>query len=296
MQQTPQSDEAILRYLLGLATDTECETIETAYLSSEDEYERVAALKDELIDDYLDNQLEAGERQAFEDHFLSAGQHRERLQFVRALRLMLPHTSTDARPAAAERSSWFAPAFGLRRLAWASAAVLAATLLCSALLVLQNQRLSRQALVSKSEQRDLAQQVQALKEQVKASQSQATPNLLGQPTAASASPVIIAVLSPGLLRSGGTYTQISIPPHTYIAQLKLELLTGDYPSYRATVQPAEGYDVLSQGHLRPNSRHQITLLVPTDRLLPGDYQILVSGENEDGTYQSIATYSFRVVR
>jgi len=105
-----------------------------------------------------------------------------------------------------------------------------------------------------------------------------------------------AVLSPGLTRAGGGSVRISIPPEAHLAKFRLELMTSDYRMYRAVIQLAEGEELVSQNNLHPNSRHEVVVLVPTDLLHSGDYQILLAGKTVDGKYEPAATYSFQIAR
>jgi hypothetical protein len=294
MQQPQQSDEVIVRYLLGLAREDECEEVETAYLSDEGEWERIEAAEDELIEDYLDGRLELEERHGFEEHFLNSRQRREKLHFARTLREVVTRTSAEKQVVFAKsRARWFTGAFGFTGRQWVSTAALAGALLSCVLLLLQNQRLSKEALLARGERKDLVEQVQTLRQQLDSSNTQLAARL-SQPVPPV--PVITAALSPGLTRSAGAYARISIPQQAYLAHFKLELLDEDYSSFRAVVQQADGHDILSQSHLRPNSRRELMLVVPAELLGPGDYQILLSGENKDGNYESMASYSFRIVR
>lgn len=45
-------------------------------------------------------------------------------------------------------------------------------------------------------------------------------------------------------------------------------------SYFALIRLAEGEELVLQNNLNPNSRHDVVVLVPTDLLHSGDYQIL----------------------
>jgi len=293
MQQPEQSDEVIARYLLGLASEDECEEVEMAYLSDEGEYERIEVAEDELIENYLDGKLAVEEIQGFQDHFLNSRQRQEKLQFGRALREVVTRTSEKQAVFTEPRARWFTAALGSTWRQWGPTAALAGALLSCVLLLLQNQRLSKDALLSRGEKKNLTEQVQTLRKQLETSNIQLA-SRLSQP--AFPVPVIAAALSPGLTRSAGAYARITIPRQAYLAHIKLELLDEGYSSFRAVVQLADGHDILAQSHLRPNSRHEVTLVVPAELLGPGDYEILLSGENKDGNYESVAKYSFRIVR
>src|SRR5688572_7711045 len=78
-------DGRLRRYLLGSTSDDEAAAIEQEYCDRVDVLDRVRATEDVLIEDYLANRLEAGERERFERHYLAAPHHRTRVAVARAL-------------------------------------------------------------------------------------------------------------------------------------------------------------------------------------------------------------------
>ena len=104
-------------------------------------------------------------------------------------------------------------------------------------------------------------------------------------------------LTPGMLRDGGTFTQVVIPQNDGTVRFRLLLTGSEYPSYRAVFVDAEGEELIAVSKLRVDSSQQtraLTAVVPSDLLPPGDYQIKVSGVSPDGTSERVATYSLRV--
>lgn len=80
-------DETVLRlYLLGALTQEERSRIEERLFLSNDYFQLLQAAEDELIDDYIYEELTLDDRDRFETHFLSAPGRREDLKIARALR------------------------------------------------------------------------------------------------------------------------------------------------------------------------------------------------------------------
>jgi hypothetical protein len=90
----------IKTYLLGNLSAELSATLEERLLSDDDFFELLQAEEDELIDQYLANDLTPIERQQFEQHFLAAPERRERLSFAQTLQQEFAKTSVpDATPA-----------------------------------------------------------------------------------------------------------------------------------------------------------------------------------------------------
>ena len=101
------------RYLLGDVSEDERDAIEQEYFADDRALERMEAAEEELAEDYLANRLGADDRGRFERHYLSAPQHRRRVETIRAL------------TAAGSRTPARASAWTLPRAAIAAAALLA---------------------------------------------------------------------------------------------------------------------------------------------------------------------------
>jgi hypothetical protein len=77
--------EKLRQYLLGMLSSEHGRTVEERILMNRADYEECLIAEEELIDDYLKNELSENERKAFDTHFLSAPERQEELRFARAL-------------------------------------------------------------------------------------------------------------------------------------------------------------------------------------------------------------------
>lgn len=102
----PFDREALRRYLLGEAAESDAERLERDYFAREEALEAVAEAEEDLIDDYLTMRLAPAARQRFESHYLASPVHRKRVAFVRGLRA---RSVRSARP----RNVWLAPVMSL---------------------------------------------------------------------------------------------------------------------------------------------------------------------------------------
>lgn len=77
----------IREYLLGREiSEEEKISIEEKLMTSDDYYERFSNVEEDLIEDYLDEQLTLSERKEFEEKFLISDERREKVDFGRLLR------------------------------------------------------------------------------------------------------------------------------------------------------------------------------------------------------------------
>lgn len=88
---TRDETRRLRRYVLGAATDEESAALEREYVERASALDRVAAVEDDLIDDYLLERLAQDERHMFETRYLASPRHRMRVAVVRRL-----HASSSA--------------------------------------------------------------------------------------------------------------------------------------------------------------------------------------------------------
>jgi CHAT domain-containing protein len=77
--------EEVRLYLLGrLKPEQRLELLEERIMTEQDYYEELLAIEDEVIDQYLANELSRDDREAFEQYFLRTPQRASKLRFARA--------------------------------------------------------------------------------------------------------------------------------------------------------------------------------------------------------------------
>jgi hypothetical protein len=97
-------------YLLGTSRPEEQEQVEMRLLLDENFLLEAEMLADELIDDYLDDNLSQGDRKAFETYFLSAPEQQGRLKFVAALKRRASEEDSASSPGVEVRRGLAGPA------------------------------------------------------------------------------------------------------------------------------------------------------------------------------------------
>jgi hypothetical protein len=127
MQET-DPDLLLRRYLLGELPSDEANAIE-ARLFLDDEYaEMLAMVEEDLVDDYLYDDVSGAERTQFEKIYLSTEAHRETLGAARALKGVLAKPASKPLPEPRTRTTGWFPWFGADR-AWWQVPVAVATIL-----------------------------------------------------------------------------------------------------------------------------------------------------------------------
>ena len=268
--------QTIRYYLLGQATQEDSSRLEEQLLTDATLFQELLIVEDELIDQYLGDELPPAERQSFETHFLLAPERERKLCFGRALHKYMDSAASsepladyaaedlsdeNADPVKRFRKSGlfsFLP-FSNPIVSYSLAAAMLLIVGSVSLVVLNNWR-------------------------------QQTPQQSGT--------VYVATLTPGLTRASGEWKRLSFPPDTGTVQLRLVLKPDEDQSYRAEVLTSERASVLVVDDLKPQTQGNekfIILSIPTSMLKRDDYEVTVSGRHGDASYQETNRYQFRVV-
>lgn len=94
------TEEQIRSYLLGTLADEPREQIEDTLLVSDEGLLRLEMAEEDLIEDFLDDQLDAEQLALFQSHFLCTSARKEKLAYLRAIRQLAarqskPEEATD---------------------------------------------------------------------------------------------------------------------------------------------------------------------------------------------------------
>ncbi|HKQ51059.1 MAG TPA: hypothetical protein VJT74_01730 [Pyrinomonadaceae bacterium] len=108
-------------------------------------------------------------------------------------------------------------------------------------------------------------------------------------------------LKPGTVRGGGAQT-LEVPEKATFVLLQVRVETDSgHKNYRAGIETADGREVWRAESFKPprraRARGAVELPAVRARLLPpGDYVLVLSGQRRDGDFESVADYSFRILR
>jgi len=286
MAQEPDRDNGVLRrYLLGSVPDGERERLEQALLGDENLYEELLATEDELVDEYVWDRLPESNRAGFLQYLSSLPDYRQKLEFAEAIRSHCLASPTDA-PARGEVAQ---PGRGRALQARVPAlALVAATVLAMLGGVWASLTISGlRERVGRTESELARLQDELLRQRAEDPESETS----SRPAARS------ILLTAGTFRSGGARQVVLIPREPELLELRLDLGSADYPTYRAAVHDANALELVSVGRLRARTEADRILVVfnaSSDWFTPGDYYISLMGEPGNGVPEAVARYDFRV--
>jgi hypothetical protein len=271
---TPDPDAMVMRrYLLGEADDGERERAERACFADESILERMEAVEETLIEDYLADRLSPDSRDRFERAFLSVPHRRARVETMRALIAV----AARAHPVPG-CASFAAPT--RRPVMWAISLAVAAAVLIA---------VGTWWTVGVSRGRRVNATDAAVRSGAEAS---------GQ----SRQPVhLFAVsLSPAGTRGASTTPDVIVPHGTDVLDLRLAAEPGDAPVEhgRAVVRTVSGDEVWSGPATSPSDRSAgmaASIALPALRLGPDDYVITLFAVSPQGAEREASRYFLRIV-
>ena len=275
-----------------------------------------------LVDAYLKERLNEGEREAFEAHYFDCDVCMEQLEAASDFREgMLQVAAEDiARAAAARTQLGLLASLALLSRGW-RLALGGALLLLLALplgLLVANRGLQRQLAAARAAPSAIPafdQKVASLEARLRTLQESEAGNrrrleeelakerqirAAAEKETASGPQVNLPVFMLAAVRSGEAgrepVNRVPLGATTPSVLFTLELATVDYPSYRASLRDGSGKEVWQARDLRPDSRDSLVILLPSRMLPPGVYRLTIEGVGGDGRRAAVAVYPFRVVR
>jgi anti-sigma factor RsiW len=239
----------------------------------------------EIIERYVRNQLPPEDRRAFEEHFFGCEECFEKVQiterFIAGLgdannRGLLGSAPSVAAAPARTRSSWMFPAF-----AASSCVAVALGIAVAWTFFFQIPRLHQQLNQTSAEINAQREAIAALQKQVASSVQAETnvPLLILQATRDAQASVNEAVLP----RGGGHLV------------LWVEVPSKKFRSFWLQVETADHRPVATLEHLQRNSYGALAASLPADQLQPGEFRIMLTGE-EPPPASLLAEYKLRIRR
>jgi len=335
MAANPVTEKLISQYLLGELSEEQQVEIEDRAFSDEAFMATITTVENDLIDEYARGEMPATDRRRFESRFLNSESRRKRIEFAKALTLLLDETRVterDTRRVSATRSSWrdalaafFQGMNPAGRIALATATLLiivgGAWLITQTLTLrsqvnrLQAQQSSqqnaqeneRQALQRQVEsERRRNQELSAQLDQEKQQRAQSDESLrrlsetVKQPTEAPRSIIASLTLLPGISRGATTQPKLILPPNASVARLQIGIEPEeDYKSFGVELRTTSGRPVWMRDSLTARSSRggrSIRLTLPASALLPGEYELRLKGVPQAGPPEDVGFYYFEVMK
>lgn len=270
-------DSLLRQFLLAQVGEDERQRIERLFITGALSEERVIAVEEELIDDYLDDCLNSVDRESFLAQYVETWDQQRKLRTASSIRDWA-RTQSIAEVGKETRSySWA----GLRQRIqlkpfWAVPIVFASIV---AMVILgiwfgQNAQERKRSLATER-------QIQQLNEAENS----------GRITASRA-----LTLTPVSLRSAGPQAEFSAQPVSHVVELRLVWMQKQtYPTYRAVIRRVGDNRSMTIRDLRSGDNDAtVRLLLPADALSSGQYEIELSAMNFDGAAGPSDEYRFAV--
>jgi len=274
----PNIDKQEIRsYLLGdLAADRRA-ALEESILSDPGVYEELLAAEEELIDQYVTNNLSPSEREQFETNFLITAERQKNLRFGRLLRRYLDSQPVpippEKIPVAVRQTDTPAPAknflpfasgpFGTSAGIAVFTAVVASIAIVALICWVSMRKPQQQPAVQEDDSR-----------------------------------LVKVQLSPGSQRSEGVATQhVEIPPQGFDVRLEMQVNNTSFRNYKSELLRENSPLKTAELKAEPSGeQHVVPWTITGDTLSPGDYQVRLSGVVDSGPDEFIDNYSFRVTK
>jgi hypothetical protein len=267
MSEMSYNSTLLTRYLLGDLPQAEKDRLEENYFVDDDIFVELLDAKDQLISDYLGDQLSLADRERFERRFMNVPGCQREVELAGFLQPSVMRQSlTGPQKSNGQQRNWRQTIFDALRPRQPLAGLAAALLIVGAAAI------------------GLA--IGLYVEQT----SSPTPS----------GPAIVSLtLKPRVFRAEGVNPKAVVGPGTQVIELRLEAGTENYLSYRASLRTVdnENAEILTESTLKAevgaDGRRTVIWNAPADELF-GDYLVKLSGVGADNSLSNIGVYYFKV--
>ena len=275
MSEEAVTDPLLRKFLLGKVTDDERQRVESLFLTDSDVKERILAIEEELIDDYLEGRLTTADREQFLLQYGQTPDEQRKLRITQSIKEWAVAESEQPVHTEISASSsgtwWRLGPTSVIPLALAAVVLIVAAFWLWSLNQQRNRRLAIEQelaqLNSPSSLREVPSQILSLE------------------------------LSPITVRSGEQQNEIKPNADIRLVELRLPWVQKErYSTYQAEIRRVAGDESLTVSNLQSQGdrEYAIRLRLPVHMLRRGQYQIKLSGMNTDGVPSAPEEYSFVV--
>ncbi|HJP93379.1 MAG TPA: hypothetical protein VJ875_15585 [Pyrinomonadaceae bacterium] len=270
--------DALLReFLLGKLNDEQRGPIEDLFLTDSEMRERVLALEQDLIEDYLEDNLTEEEKGRFLSRYVKTDEQQRNVRIIKSIKDWAVRESRTPHAPAATVSTW-SRLWTRLRLKRALVIPIAVTIMIAIVLVIV-------LLNSWMEQRKHS----AIEQEL--AQLNSPANL------SEITPQAILDLRPVTVRSGESQPELKLRADIRVVELRLPWIQKErYLTYQAEVRRiGNGKSFMIKNvQVENDGRNVIRIRLPTHMLTQGHYQIMLTGIAPDGSANSSEEYAFAV--
>jgi hypothetical protein len=279
MKKETVSDALVRAFLLGNIDDDDRERIENLFLTDSQERERVLSAEQDLIEDYLEDNLTPEDKQKFIELYAQTSEQQQKLRIGKSINdwairatAALPQTSgTTVSMWTRLRASWLKPMFVI------PIAVATMIAIVVAVVWLNSRERTRRHLAIEEELAQLN-----------------TPSRLRETLPGTVS----RELSPGAVRGAEQQVEIKKSADVSVVELHLPWVRNErYPSYQAELKRVGDDESFTIPNLQGGTdrAYAVRLRVFAADLDRGQYRIRLTGINPDGTAGFVEEYVFNVI-
>lgn len=287
-----EEQKIIKQYLLGELGKAEGERLEEKVFTDPEYKEKVSMVEDELLEDFVADELTGNEREQFVKHFLSTPHQSQRLEFAKAIHTYFavgaatpaPPVNKPTRQLFWKRWATLRRGGGQNSYTARVMAVVLAVMIVGVAVFLVLRYLQDQPEVD--QQAALQQKLARLND----------PPQLDAELSKNA-PTFRVNLTSDFVRSGEGMPKVTVPAEAKVVQL--ELPPAQYQRYRASLRTIEGKEIFTLPSLTARggaTNREFIINIPVDLLPHGDYELNLIGLTEDGKSSGADSYYFRVIR
>jgi hypothetical protein len=277
------AEELLLRrYLLGDLDEAMTDEIEIRLLRDSKYADKLSAVEDHLIDDYVFEALSERERQSFNTNFLVNDERRNKIMVAQTMEIYVRERSErEAIPEHLTISQlWHTSVRFLQDHKLPVALSVLAIVLLAVLVPRLIMPLAPNVPISplNAQRTDIERRIAELNRHNNDKR-----------------PVVQVVLQPLVLRESGEIRKLVITRDTPLVSISLQLPPGiRYEEYRAIMQTVEGKELFKIDNLKA-AEGVVTFKMTTDILPYGDYQIELIADTSENVMSEVARYNLRVM-
>ncbi len=289
-------------YLLGELSEEERTKFEIRYLADDSLFEQMLLVKEDLIDDYVRQRLDAATREKFERHFLATPEGRQEIAFAHALRVKLNEEETEKTEQRQFKLPEWLGGWSFRELLLAGATVL--MFVGGAWLWNQNRKLRTELFGMSAQNTEQARRNAELQQQLANLRLPSPVSVETESTKPTNSPqpaYNLLAINLALSNSRGSaepiqVTEITLPEGEIRPDLTIRLRFKPVGSTCTVVLKAPDGTSAERREVRAYSKEGYFLRVtfPQVKLKTGDYEIIVQGRDIDDDSEKTDSYLFRL--
>ena len=318
------NENFIARYLLGELPEEQQIEIEDRAFADKEYLANITAVENDLIDDYVRQEMSASDRSRFEERFLVSAERLKRVEFAKALAQVQSEVTVPQRNVVSPAASWswrdsfYAFINGLNPAArFAVVAAMILLVVGAAWIFTETVRLRRQLSQQQAENQSRQNQRQALEQQIEqerrrneeqnarlnqekhSDESSRQLKETGDVTNPPPRPVIASLtLLPGLSRGNGQKPNLVLPNDANQVRLQVGIDPEEqYKTFAVEVRTLAGRQVWTRDNLSARNRRGIRaigLTLPATALKPGEYELRLRGVTEGSGTEDVGFYYFTV--